>query len=427
VNTIRTILVAAAVAMVGVVGTFAVAAATGMPGRDIGKLLGELTVGTMLTIVAALAAGRLLRPASLRSRMVAVAVVAAAVGLANLFVLTRLMFVSDHDAAMVTVILLYSLAAGVGAAVALAHSSAAAVTRLAATAARIRDGDLEARVGEVEGGAELASLARTLDEMTAKLVQARRREQRVEAMRRDLMTAVSHDLRTPIASLRAMIEAVDEGVVDDPDDLRRYSAQMRRSVQQLSEMIDDLFELAQLEAGAIETQIRRASVEDAVERAVETVRAEAEEKGVAILTDVQGLEDASCSSGVVRVLHNLLVNAVRHTPADGSVLVEASSDRGGVELAVEDTGEGIPPRDLERVFEPFFRSDPARAGPGAGLGLTLSKRIVEALGGTIRAESTPAVGSRFSIRLPATAMHALPTRSIRDDAGGRGPDEEITV
>ena len=426
-NTIRTILVATAVAMAGVLGTLADAAATGMSGRDIGKLLGELTVGTMLTIVAALAAGRLLRPASLRSRMVAVAVVAAAVGLANLFVLTRLMFVSDHDAAMVTVILLYSLAAGVGAAVALAHSSAAAVTRLAATAARIRDGDLEARVGEVEGGAELASLARALDEMTTKLVEARRREQRVEATRRDLMTAVSHDLRTPIASLRAMIEAVDEGVVHDPDDLRRYSAQMRRSILQLSEMIDDLFELAQLEAGAIATQMRRASVEDAVERAVETVRSEAEEKGVEILTDVHGLEDASCSSGVVRVLHNLLVNAVRHTPADGTVRVEASSDGGGVELAVEDTGEGIPPHDLARVFEPFFRSDPARRGPGAGLGLALSKRIVEALGGTIRAESTPAVGSRFSIQLPATAMHPLPTRSTRDDAGSRRPDEEITV
>jgi len=263
--------------------------------------------------------------------------------------------------------------------------------------------------------------------MTTRLVEARQRGRRVEAMRRDLMTAVSHDLRTPIASLRAMIEAVDEGVVKDPDDLRRYSTEMRRSVVQLSEMIDDLFELAQLEAGAIETQMRRASVEVAVERAVETVRPEADEKGIEILTYVRDLEDASCSSGVVRVLQNLLVNAIRHTPADGTVRVEAKSNGGGVEVTVEDTGEGIPASDLARVFEPFFRSDPARTGPGAGLGLALSRRIVEALGGTIRAESTPALGSRFSISLPASAMHPLPQRAIQADAGSRGTDEEVTV
>ena len=426
-NALRTIVVAAAVALTGVAGTLAVAAATGMDGRDIGKLLGELTVGTMLTVVAALAAGRLLRHASLRSRLVAVAVVAAAVGLTNLFVLTRLMFVSDHDAAMVGVVLVYSLAAGVGAAVALAHSSAAAVSRLASTAARIRDGDLEARAGEIEGGSELSDLARTLDEMTTRMVEAQRREREIEAMRRDLMTAVSHDLRTPIASLRAMIEAVDERVVDHPADLRRYSAEMRRSVLQLSEMIDDLFELAQLEGGAIETQLRRTTVDDTIRRAVATVRSQADEKGVIILTDVHGLEDASCSPGVVRVLQNLLVNAIRHTPSDGAVRVEASGNGGGVELAVEDTGEGIPPDQLRRVFEPFYRADPARQGPGAGLGLALSKRIVEALGGTIWAESTPAVGSRFSIRLPAAATRPVPSGSPRRDGQSAGTDEAITV
>ena len=104
---------------------------------------------------------------------------------------------------------------------------------------------------------------------------------------------------------------------------------------------------------------------------------------------------------MTRVLQNLLANAVRHTSSDGSVRVQARRSQAGLEVAVEDTGEGIAPADLPHVFDPFFRGDPSRHGAGAGLGLALAKRIVEALGGRISAESEPGHGSRFDVLLPA--------------------------
>jgi signal transduction histidine kinase len=345
--------------------------------------------------------GRLLTRASLAQRFVVVGALGAAVALANLWVLSRQMFVSEHDATLLGVLLLYSVGAGIGAAVVTARSSARAVRRLTATASALGDGDLDARAGQIEGGPELDVLAATLDEMAARLQGAQERERQIEATRHDLVTAVSHDLRTPLASLRAMVEAIDERVVDDPESMRRYAQQMRRSVRQLGAMIDDLFELAQLDAGAIETETRRARLGEVVSSAVATVGLQAEEKGLSLAAELNGADDAPCSPRLARVIQNLLVNAVRHTPADGSVRIEAWHSADALEVAVADTGEGIAPQDLARVFEPFFRADPARQGAGAGLGLALAKRIVEALGGEISAESEPSHGARFAVRLPA--------------------------
>jgi signal transduction histidine kinase len=268
------------------------------------------------------------------------------------------------------------------------------------TARRLGEGDLDARVGATAAGPELDTLARTLDEMADRVQAAGERERQVEATRRDLMTAVSHDLRTPLSSLRAMIEAIDDGVVDDAPSLRRYAGEMRRSVASLSAMIDDLFELAQLDAGAIERETERAKLDDIVLSALAAVGPSAHRKGLRVETSLADAAGARCSPRLERVLQNLLANAVRHTPADGTVWVAARRGPGRLELEVADTGEGIPPEDLGRVFDPFFRGDPARSGGGAGLGLALSKRIVEALGGTIEAQSDPAIGSRFAVALP---------------------------
>ena len=197
-----------------------------------------------------------------------------------------------------------------------------------------------------------------------------------------------------------MVEAVDDGVVEDRESLGRYATEMRRSVNQLVAMVDDLFELTQLDAGAIETETTHASLHDVVRSAVATVELQAEEKRLSLVADLHGADDVACSPRLVRVLQNLLVNAVRHTPADGSVRIDAARALDRLELSVEDTGEGIAPDDLAHVFDPFFRADQARSGAGAGLGLALAKRIVEALGGRITADSTPSVGSRFAIELP---------------------------
>jgi signal transduction histidine kinase len=226
------------------------------------------------------------------------------------------------------------------------------------------------------------------------------RERATEAQRRDLITAVSHDLRTPLASLRAMAEAIDEGVVDDPLTVRRYLVEMRRAVDVLVALVDDLFELAQLDAGAIVAEARQATLAEVVEAALAACDGQAAEKGLRVESRIGEAAARICSPRLTRVLQNLLQNAIRHTPADGAVWVEASYDPGVLEVAVADTGEGIPAEALEQVFDPFWRGDEARSGDGAGLGLTLAKRIVESLGGRIEVQSGPAGGARFAVVVP---------------------------
>ncbi|MEX0983519.1 MAG: HAMP domain-containing sensor histidine kinase [Actinomycetota bacterium] len=403
-RTARTLLVIGAIAAAGALGTVIVGALLGMKADELSHLGRALAVPALVTVGVALAGGRLLMRTSLRQRTIAVALIGAVVALANVAVLTMQMAVSDHDATLVTVLLVYAGAAGVAAAIAVTRSADAAMRHLGATAERLAAGDLDARVGQPGGGPELDVLARTLDDMASALQQAQVRERTIERTRRDLISAVSHDLRTPLSSLRAMVEAIDENVVQDIPTMQTYAAEMRRSTDQLVGMVDDLFELTQVDAGAIEAETERARLSDIAATAVAAVRPQAVAKRLQLDTAMgPGAAETPCSPRLARVLQNLLANAVRHTPADGAVHLTATREGDDLRLVVEDTGEGIAPADLERVFEPFFRADPSRSGPGAGLGLALAQRIVETLGGRIGAESTPGGGSRFAVDVPVRA------------------------
>lgn len=397
---LRSVVLIVGVALAGAAGSLMVAAALGVGTAERTDLFLIIAPAIAVTAVAALLARSMLKHASLRQRFVAVALLAAVIAIANIGILSLRMAVNDHDATLVAVLLAYSAAAGVAGALAVARSSTSAVDRLDRAARRMADGDLDTRVGTLDTGPELEALATTLDAMAANLQRAHEREHDAETMRRDLITTVSHDLRTPLASLRAMVEAIDDGVVADQPSLQRYAHEMRRSVRQLSEMVDDLFELTQLDAGAIEAESERAALHDVVAAAVATIEMQAFEKGLHLVTTMEDVERVQCSPRVVRVLQNLLVNAVRHTPADGTVRIEAHRSGDRVTLSVQDDGAGIARADLDRIFEPFFRGDTARSGPGAGLGLALAKRIVEALGGQITAETASPAGARFAVELP---------------------------
>ncbi len=390
-------------AAAGAVGTLLAAAAAGMHADDL-RHIAWLIVPALLSTIAAIGAVRLLLPRlSVRQGLATVSFVGAAVALANLAVLSAVMFVDGHDATVVAVFLIYSAGAGVGAALALAGAQTRALDRLSATAQRLATGDLEARVGPLDAGTELDALGRAVDDMADQLARAAARERELEARRRDLVTAVSHDLRTPLARLRAMTEAIDDRVVDDTETFRRYAAEMRRSVDQLVGLVDDLFELAQVEAGAIEAESKRARVVDVVRSAVAAVQPLADDKRLALELTLDGAADTRCSPHLVRVLQTLLSNAVRHTPADGTIRIEAGHSDAGLEMRVDDTGDGIAADDLPMIFEPFYRADPARSGPGSGLGLTLARRMVEAMGGHLEAVNLTPCGARFSVTLPASA------------------------
>ena len=273
---------------------------------------------------------------------------------------------------------LYSVTAGVAAALIVGRSNTRALRRLVAMARSLGDNRLDARAGDLRAGPELRLLGETLDQAAARLAAGIEAERAIEAQRRDLMTSLSHDLRTPIANLRAMVEAIDEGIVRDPETLTRYTAEMRRSVMALVTMVDDLFELAQVDAAEFARDARSVPLAEAVQGALDLCRPEAAEKRIRLEVDLGDAGQSPCSPKLARVVHSLLDNAVRYTPAGGSVTLRAGLDADGINLTVEDSGPGIAADELPRVFEAFWRADPARSSRGSGLGLTLAKRIVEA-------------------------------------------------
>jgi signal transduction histidine kinase len=367
---------------------------------DTAELALLIVVAIALSMAVTAAVAPRLARASLRVRLVSIAAFATLVGFANLVVLSLLMLVDTHVATVLAVLLVYSTAAAIGAALATARVTSDALARVGDTARRLAAGDLDARTGRLEAGEEIDSLALSLDEMAERLSTSLQREREIEAQRRNLVTAVSHDLRTPLSGLRAMIESIEDGVADDPQTIRRYIAEMSASVNSLVALVDDLFELVQLDAGAIHVETERARVKEVVHSALAACEAQASSKGLVVQARIDGAAEVRCSPRLTRVVQNLLQNAIRHTPSDGTVVIEANHRERELELAVTDTGDGIDGAALDHVFDPFWRGDSARASDGSGLGLALAKRIVEALGGSIAVESASAQGSRFAVMVP---------------------------
>ncbi|HSK49139.1 MAG TPA: HAMP domain-containing sensor histidine kinase [Solirubrobacterales bacterium] len=235
----------------------------------------------------------------------------------------------------------------------------------------------------------------------AAMAERARERAAAEATRRQLVAAVSHDLRTPIASLRLLVEAVEDEIVDEAT-RRRYLATMQTHIHSLSAMIDDLFELSRIEAGDVDWSMRQIELALLVDETVAAMQPEAGAKGVEL--NAQLAEELSARADpekVQRVLFNLIRNAIRHTPADGSVTVRAEAGREQVEIEVADSGAGISAAERERVFDAFFRGgeDASRHSDGAGLGLAVSRAIVETHGGRIWLVSAER-GTRVRFSLP---------------------------
>lgn len=252
---------------------------------------------------------------------------------------------------------------------------------------------------------ELRTLAESANAMIAQLAAEEHARMKSEDARRNLVAAVSHDLRTPITSLQLLTEAIGDDIVDG-EHRRAYVDRMRTHIGALSALIDDLFELSRLEAGDITWSLQQVELHDLVEETIDAMRVQADAKGVQVTATLPGeltLARANPEK-LQRVLFNLIQNAIRHTPADGSVVVRAEPSPEGVEIEVADTGTGIAPDDRTRVFTAFYRggADAARSGEGAGLGLAVSRAIVEAHGGRIWLADS-AQGTRVRFSLPATA------------------------
>ncbi|MDT0306654.1 HAMP domain-containing sensor histidine kinase [Streptomyces sp. DSM 44917] len=372
---------------------------------EFGPLLGDLPLIALYAAGGAACAGAAgaLALAAVRRRSVAVSLavlIGATLGalLAGTLSVAWAMFLSAHDlAVVVTVLGVGAVAAGVTAAllgrwVIGAHRSLAGAARLLGGG-----GAFAAPAGPMP--AELAELARELAASDARLTAARERERALESSRRELVAWISHDLRSPLAGLRAMAEALEDGIAEDP---ARYHRRIRGEAERLSAMVGDLFELSRIQAGALALSPTRMSVYDLISDAIASADALARQRGVELADrGVEGVPVEVDGKEMSRVLANLLVNAIRHTPADGTVAVAASRRAREVVLSVTDGCGGIPAEDLPRVFDTGWRGTDARTPPaGAGLGLAIVRGIVEAHAGRTGVRNVPG-GCRFEVILPA--------------------------
>ena len=321
----------------------------------------------------------------------------------NVWLTARSMLINEHDLEITYVLLLFGIAVGIVFGVYAARVLTLRIRELHHAAQRIAGGDLSTRVA-VKGRDELADLSTTFNRMITQLENTARQQHELDKLRRDLIAGASHDLRTPITSMRVVIEALADGLVEDAASRQRYLASLQADIASLSKMIDELFELAQIDAGGLKLDRMPAALRDLISDVMMRLRPLAEAQQVQLDGEVAPEVDPVTldTAKMERVLVNLINNALRHTAANGRVDVRADRVGNQARIQVSDTGSGIAPADLPYVFDRFYRGDQSRsrATGGAGLGLAIAKGIVEAHGGTIGVQSEPERGTTFEIRLP---------------------------
>ncbi|MFV2177114.1 sensor histidine kinase [Actinomadura sp. LOL_016] len=357
-------------------------------------LYATLAAGTVAAV--ALGVLHVLRGRSVATQLVVVSAATVLAMICGILVISFLMLINDHDRSVVLAVVVSAGLVAMAVALLLGRRLVAANRALVDAVRADRFRPPETRLP-----AELAELSRELDAAYARLAAAHEREQALEASRRELVAWVSHDLRTPLAGLRAMAEALEDEVVDDAATVHRYHSRIRVEAERLTEMVDDLFELSRIHAGALRLTRSHIGLAELVAETVAGTEALARAKGVRLRGDVRSVQPVQVDTGELgRALRNLVVNAIRHTPGDGTVVIVGEVDGGEARVTVADACGGIPEDDLPRVFDVAFRGEAARSpGGGAGLGLAIARGIVEAHAGRIGvANSGP--GCRFEIRVP---------------------------
>ena len=367
----------------------------------------EVGCGVGLTALFLMRPAVLGRIGGVRAQLLGAGLIGSLLLLATTLLGSRAMFISEHDLSIVLTMLLFAALLAVGMGLYWATPMARRIEEVRRGTARLASGELDTEVS-ADGHDELSGLAEDFNLMASKLREAAGREREMEKERRDLIAAVSHDLRTPLTAVRALLEAVTDGVADAPGVRERYLYSAQNEVAHLGRLVDDLFELAQIDAGALRLALERASLHDIISDTLASFQPEAHKRGVRLRGEFSsGIDPVLINPPKLqRVLHNLLSNALRHTPMDGTVFLRAAPEgEGVVRVEVVDTGTGIAPDDLPRVFERSFRGEESRmrpeddGSPGAGLGLAIARGLIEAHGGAIHAESRTGVGSRFCFTL----------------------------
>ena len=325
--------------------------------------------------------------------------------LLNVWLTARLMFASQHDLVLGTILLLFAGGMAIALGWFFASTLGERIDQLRGAASRLAGGDLRARV-KVQGRDELAELSQAFNEMATRVESAALEQQELDQLRHELLAWTSHDLQTPLTSMRAMVEALADDMVEDKDTRQRYLTTILREIQSLSALIDDLLQVAQLDAGGLRIDPAWNSLSDLISDTLESFSELASQQGILLAGEAGPDLDSTWFDAprIGRVVANLIQNALQHTPHGGEVRVSARKENGQITVEVRDNGEGISQDDLPQIFETFYRGEKSRsrATGGSGLGLAIAKGLVEAHGGEIAASSAVGQGTTIEFRIPTS-------------------------
>lgn len=348
-------------------------------------------------------------PLGLRGKAFLGSLVGGVLGLFNVLLIARLMFIStEHDLWVVAAAIGFSVVLMTAFSIAVASSVAQRVTLISDAVRALADGQAVPDMSLSESD-EVSRLASDVERLSNKLDASERERERLDKQRVELTAAISHDLRTPLASVRAMAEALADGVVEEDSERTRYYALIQREIERLDRMIGDLFDLAQIDAGALRLEKRRLPLQEIVAEVVEGMRPQAERSGIDLRFDSESetLPNVELDGDrFERAVSNLVRNALQHTPSGGEIRAVVRRENGWLALDVTDNGEGFDASHAERVWDRFYRGDKSRgrkgAGDGAGLGLSIVRGFVEAHGGRVECKSAPGKGATFTVWLPVS-------------------------
>lgn len=378
-----------------------------MPLEDVAAIAGIALACALLVGLAGVVALWWLRRRSLMLQLCVVILAVVLSFAAGVLAVAQAMYISPHDLLVVVVVTAISAVVALAVAVLLAAQLVRGIRSLQQLTHSVGDGAKLDGTGSLAVNADFARVADELVATSERLATARDEVQLLDRSRRELVAWISHDLRSPLAGLRAMTEALDDGLAEDP---ARFHRQMRRQVDHMTDLVDSLFQLSKITSGTLVLEPEPMSLHDLVSDAVAELAPIARAKGVSLV------ELTSPDHTVVgdvrelaRVMVNLLANAIEHTPEGGTIRISTAREEEAMLLSVQDSGAGIAHDDLARVFEPGWRGTHARTPgtgthgtSGAGLGLAIARGIVEAHHGVISAHNT-GVGSRFDVRLPVVS------------------------
>lgn len=344
---------------------------------------------------------------SLRWTLIGIVLITVLLVFLNVWGTAQLMFINYHDLILTTALLVFGGLTAVMFGMFIANRIVNKIQRIADGIENLAQGKLDTRI-HIEGQDELSRLAELLNWMGGSLQEIEAEKQRVEAVRRDLIAWISHDLRTPLTAIQASLEAINDGIVTEPDNVRGYIGQSLSEVDNLRVLIDDLFAIAQMDAGHMSLHFMKASLSDLISDTVSGMMPRAQHTNIQITGEIAPDIDPiyMAPDKIQRVLYNLIDNAIRHTPSDGTITIRAAKRKNFVRVDVHNTGSVIAAEHLPRIFEKFYRGKDAREQSpdghrGTGLGLAIARGFVEAHKGKIRVTSSAQAGTCFSFILPA--------------------------